>query len=128
MWPRLRVASWTETRETLHMWTRIVGKIRLAHPPGQPLVAGHHVRRPTRPCHVGDPYGSGGFEIESDFHDHQLCVRSSDGPNRSVGLEPRPVPDPTPPRPPPASASTNSNWTPPPHPSCSGSFVCTWTA
>ncbi len=29
-WPRLRVADWSATRDTLHMWTQIVGKIRLA--------------------------------------------------------------------------------------------------
>ncbi|BCI85879.1 hypothetical protein NIIDMKKI_10850 [Mycobacterium kansasii] len=32
-WPSLRVDEWTPTRETLHMWTQIVGKIRLAHAP-----------------------------------------------------------------------------------------------
>ncbi|MGW3860994.1 DUF5996 family protein, partial [Streptomyces sp. NPDC005047] len=32
-WPSLRVADWTETRDTLHMWTQIVGKLRLAHAP-----------------------------------------------------------------------------------------------
>ncbi|WP_244202318.1 DUF5996 family protein, partial [Streptomyces diastatochromogenes] len=32
-WPRLRVEDWVETRDTLHMWTQIVGKIRLAHAP-----------------------------------------------------------------------------------------------
>ena len=32
-WPSLRVDDWTATRDTLHMWTQIVGKIRLAHSP-----------------------------------------------------------------------------------------------
>ncbi|MBB6407301.1 DUF5996 family protein [Arthrobacter sp. AZCC_0090] len=32
-WPRLRVDDWTQTRETVHMWTQIVGKIRMAHAP-----------------------------------------------------------------------------------------------
>ena len=32
-WPSLRVADWTPTRDTLHMWAQIVGKIRLAHMP-----------------------------------------------------------------------------------------------
>ncbi|MGH3663518.1 MAG: DUF5996 family protein, partial [Micromonosporaceae bacterium] len=32
-WPRLRVDEWTASRDTLHMWTQIVGKIRLAHAP-----------------------------------------------------------------------------------------------
>ncbi|MEU4409171.1 DUF5996 family protein [Streptosporangium sp. NPDC023963] len=33
LWPRLRVADWTETRDTLHMWTQIVGKIRMSYTP-----------------------------------------------------------------------------------------------
>ncbi|MFF5213297.1 DUF5996 family protein [Streptosporangium sp. NPDC000396] len=33
VWPRLRVADWHETRDTLHMWMQIVGKVRLAHAP-----------------------------------------------------------------------------------------------
>ena len=32
-WPALRVEDWTATRDTLHMWTQIVGKIRMAHAP-----------------------------------------------------------------------------------------------
>ena len=32
-WPRLRVADWTATRDTLHLWTQVVGKIRLAKAP-----------------------------------------------------------------------------------------------
>ena len=32
-WPSLRVSDWTDTRDTLHMWTQIVGKIRMAHAP-----------------------------------------------------------------------------------------------
>jgi hypothetical protein len=32
-WPSLMVDEWTATRETLHMWTQIVGKIRMAHMP-----------------------------------------------------------------------------------------------
>ena len=32
-WPSLRVDDWTPTRDTLHMWTQIVGKVRQAHMP-----------------------------------------------------------------------------------------------
>jgi hypothetical protein len=47
-WPRLRVADSVETRDTLRMWTQVVGKIQLAHVPnGQPLVAGHLLRHPA---------------------------------------------------------------------------------
>ena len=40
-WPALRVADWVDTRDTLHMWTQIVGKIRLAH---APLLVDHQLR------------------------------------------------------------------------------------
>jgi hypothetical protein len=32
-WPRLRLSDWPETRDTLHMWTQILGKVRMAHAP-----------------------------------------------------------------------------------------------
>ena len=39
-WPRLAVADWPDTRETLHMWTQIVGKVRLAR---APMAAGQNL-------------------------------------------------------------------------------------
>ncbi|KOV52833.1 hypothetical protein ADL00_35705 [Streptomyces sp. AS58] len=91
-WPKLRVTDWAETRDTLHMWTQIVGKVRLAH---APLL--NHWWQVT--LYVGPrglttsavPYGSGAFEIEFDFIDHQLRVLTSDGGVRTVALEPKPV-------------------------------------
>lgn len=93
-WPRLRVADWTETRDTLHMWAQIVGKIRLAHAP----LVNHwwQVTFYVSPCGLTTsaiPYRSGVFDIEFDFLDHQLRIRGSDGAHRSVALEPRPVAD-----------------------------------
>ncbi len=43
-WPALRVADWTDTRETLHMWTQIVGKLRLAKAPMVNEAAAQHGR------------------------------------------------------------------------------------
>lgn len=91
-WPRLRVADWAETRDTLHMWTQIVGKVRLAH---APLV--NHWWQVT--LYVGPrglttsaiPYGTGAFDIEFDFIDHQLRIRSSEGAVRQVRLESKTV-------------------------------------
>ena len=56
VWPRLRVADWADTRDTLHLWTQIVGKVRMAHAP----TINHwwHVTlyvEPPRPDHLGDP-------------------------------------------------------------------------
>ncbi|MFI8951541.1 DUF5996 family protein [Streptomyces sp. NPDC053750] len=91
-WPRLRVADWAETRDTLHMWTQIVGKVRLAH---APLV--NHWWQVT--LYVGPrglttsaiPYGTGAFDIEFDFIDHQLRIRGSEGAVRQVRLESKTV-------------------------------------
>jgi hypothetical protein len=91
-WPSLRVADWTATRDTLHMWTQIVGKLRLAH---APLL--NHWWQVTlyvtpRGLTTGPvPYRSGMFDAEFDFVDHQLRIRSSDGADRNVALAPKSV-------------------------------------
>ncbi|WP_313817946.1 DUF5996 family protein [Citricoccus sp.] len=91
-WPRLRVEDWTATRETLHLWTQIVGKIRLAH---APLV--NHWWQATlyvspRGLTTGSiPAAHRLFEIEFDFIDHSLRIRSSDGGERAFRLEAKPV-------------------------------------
>ncbi|MFF9767839.1 DUF5996 family protein [Streptomyces sp. NPDC014636] len=91
-WPQLRVADWTETRDTLHMWTQIVGKIRLAHAP----LVNHWWQvtlyvSPRGLTTSAIPYRSGVFDIEFDFLDHLLRMRSSNGTHRTVALKPRPV-------------------------------------
>ncbi len=91
-WPRLRVQDWADTRDTLHMWTQIVGKIRLAQ---MPLV--NHWWQVT--LYVSPrglttsaiPYRSGAFDLEFDFVEHQLRIRSSGGGERLVGLTAKPV-------------------------------------
>ncbi|MFI5891102.1 DUF5996 family protein [Actinoplanes sp. NPDC051513] len=91
-WPRLRVADWTGTRDTLHMWIQIVGKIRMAHTPA----ANHwwHVVLYPTARGLGTsaiPYGNGVFDLEFDFLHHRLRVRTSDGRQREVALEAKPV-------------------------------------
>ncbi|MEU7427977.1 DUF5996 family protein [Streptomyces sp. NPDC040750] len=93
-WPQLRIADWTETRDTLHMWAQIVGKIRLAHAP----LVNHWWQvtsyvSPRGLTTSAIPHGAGVFDIEFDFLDHLLRLRSSDGTSRTVALEPRPVAD-----------------------------------
>jgi len=93
-WPRLRVADWIETRDTLHMWTQIVGKIRLAHAP----LVNHWWQvalyvTPRGLTTSAVPYRHGAFDIEFDFIDHVLRIRSSEGGTRTVALEPKPVAD-----------------------------------
>ncbi|WP_069817086.1 DUF5996 family protein [Streptomyces sp. TP-A0874] len=91
-WPRLLVADWAETRDTLHMWTQIVGKVRLSHAP----LVNHWWQvtlyvSPRGLTTSAIPYRSGSFDIEFDFVDHELNIRDSGGSTSRVGLEPKSV-------------------------------------
>ncbi|KAB2384614.1 DUF5996 family protein [Actinomadura montaniterrae] len=93
-WPRLRVADWTGTRDTLHMWTQIVGKIRMAHAP----LVNHWWQvtlyvSPRGLTTSAIPYAAGAFDMEFDFVSDVLRLRSSSGEERQVALEPKPVAD-----------------------------------
>ncbi len=86
-WPKAPLEEWAETRDTLHMWTQIVGKVRLAQAP----MINHWWQVPLYVSARGlstsaIPYGEGTFEMEFDFCDHHLHVRSSDGRERRVAL------------------------------------------
>jgi hypothetical protein len=91
-WPSLPVDEWTPTRDTLHMWTQIVGKIRKEH---MPLI-NHWWEVPLyvtpRGLTTGAiPHRNAVFDIEFDFVDHVLGVRHSNGSQRSVRLAAKPV-------------------------------------
>jgi Family of unknown function (DUF5996) len=86
-WPELPTAAWRETYETLHLWTQIVGKIRLARAPW--LNHSWHVALyvtarglTTSPI----PDGARTFEIGFDFIDHALRISTSDGAARQFSL------------------------------------------
>ncbi|AOW95078.1 hypothetical protein BFN03_15570 [Rhodococcus sp. WMMA185] len=88
----MKVDDWTPTRETLHMWAQIVGKIRMAHAP----MINHWWQVPLYVSPRGlatstIPYGTDCFDIEFDFHDHQLVIRASSGSIGKVALEPKSV-------------------------------------
>ncbi|MET0899576.1 MAG: DUF5996 family protein [Mycobacterium sp.] len=93
-WPTLVVADWQDTRDTVHLWTQIVGKVRMATSPH--INHWWHV-----PLYVDArglttslmPHGSRGFEISFDFIEHRLHIRVTDGSSRSMALEPRSVAD-----------------------------------
>ncbi len=54
-WPELPLEAWRDTRETLHRWTQVVGKIRMSlTPPGQPLVERTALRHGARTHHLRD--------------------------------------------------------------------------
>ena len=91
-WPELPYAAWQDTYATLHLWTQIVGKIRLAQTPW--LNHSWHV-----PLYVNArglttspiPYEGRAFQIDFDFIDHVLWVRTSDGHVRQLMLAPKSV-------------------------------------
>ena len=93
-WPALPLKEWQDTYATLHMWTQIVGKVRLALTP--PM--NHWWEVPLYVNAVGlttsaIPYEGESFEIEFDFLHHQLLIRTSQGREKRIALEPRSVAD-----------------------------------
>ncbi len=93
-WPQLRGADWSATRDTLHLWTQVVGKIRLAKAP----MVNHWWQvalyvTPRGLTTSGVPDGRRLFDIELDFLDSTMRLRTSDGGARAVALEPRSVAD-----------------------------------
>ena len=93
-WPELDYAAWKDTRDTLHLWTQVAGKIRLKLSP--PVNHWWHV-----PLYVSGrglktsaiPYGDRCFEILFDFVDHRLRILCSDGRAQEVALRPRTTAD-----------------------------------
>ncbi len=93
-WPDLPYAAWKDTCATLHLWTQVVGKIRLARTPW--LNHSWHV-----PLYVAArglttsaiPWNCGSFEMLFDFNAHVLDIATSDGARRQVALAPRTVAD-----------------------------------
>jgi hypothetical protein len=93
-WPELTLTDWEDTRDTFHLWTQVVGKVRLAYAPHVnhwwqvPLYVSARglttslVHTPTQ-----------GLELELDLIDHVLDVRSTTGDRRQVELRPRSVAD-----------------------------------
>lgn len=91
-WPELPLDAWADTCETLHLWTQIVGKVRVALSPWQNHswhVALYVTARglTTSPM----PHGTRTFQIDFDFIDHCLVVHASDGRVARVTLEPQSV-------------------------------------
>jgi len=86
-WPALPLEAWKETYDTLHRWVQIVGKVRLAQSPwlNHSWYATLYVT--PRGLTTGPiPHGPTAFEIDFDFVDHQLLIRTSDGSLQSFPL------------------------------------------
>src|SRR5580704_2011025 len=94
LWPALPIAEWQQTRDTLHMWTQIVGKTRLVLSP----YVNHWWEVPLYVSARGlttspVPYDGGIFEIEFDFIAHQLVIQTSGGARKTLELAPKSVAD-----------------------------------
>lgn len=92
-WPSIPIAGWQDTRDTLHLYTQVVGKIRLAN---EPLL--NHwwnstlylTARGLTTSLMAHPTGPA-FQIDFDFIAHRLEIATVDGAARSLHLEARPV-------------------------------------
>jgi hypothetical protein len=93
-WPALPWPEWEATASTLHMWTQIVGKTRLALSPLQAHWWNVPLYVTARGLNTAAmPVPNGVLEIEFDFADHQLLFRMSSGARLSVPLRPQSVAD-----------------------------------
>lgn len=94
IWPAIPIAAWSDTYETLHMLTQIVGKTRLALAPMRNhwwQVALYVTPRGLTTSAM--PSGPRTAEVAFDFIDHQVIVRTSDGGLRTIPLAQRSVRD-----------------------------------
>jgi uncharacterized protein DUF5996 len=93
-WPALPLNQWQDTCTTLHMWTQVVGKIRMELTPrvnhwwNVPLYV-----TPRGLTTSSISYGARQFEMEFDLLDHHLAIRTSDPETRTIALAPRTVAD-----------------------------------
>ncbi|MGL4305944.1 MAG: DUF5996 family protein [Mycobacteriaceae bacterium] len=94
VWPSLPPAAWQDTYTTVHLWTQIIGKIRLALAPK----LNHWWQStlyvtPRGLTTASIPYKTRNFQISFDFLDHQLQIDTSDGITKRIALAPRSVAD-----------------------------------
>ena len=92
MWPELPYTRWADTLETLHLWSQIIGKIRMELSPwvnhswSVPLYV-----TPRGLTTSSIPYGGGAFQIDFDLVGHALSIVTSDGQMQAVELCPKTV-------------------------------------
>lgn len=93
-WPALPWTEWKETAATLHMWTQIVGKVRMV---GMPWINhSWHVTLYVSPRGLTTgpiPHGERTFQIDFDFIRHRLDITTSEGESRALPLEPQTTAD-----------------------------------
>jgi hypothetical protein len=92
LWPALPYEVWRDTYQTLHMWTQIVGKVRMELSPF--LNHWWHVTLYVTPHGLTTssiPYHGSTFDVTFDFIEHNLCIRTSEGTTKALPLIPRSV-------------------------------------
>jgi len=92
LWPPLPYDAWKETCANLHLWSQIVGKVRLAQTPW--VNHSWHVALYVTPRGLTTgpiPHGGRIFDIAFDFIAHELHIRTSDGGERRIKLQPQSV-------------------------------------
>jgi hypothetical protein len=93
-WPALPWDAWGDTCQTLHMWTQVVGKVKLELTPflNHFWEVGFHLT--GRGMTTGlIPYADRAFDVTFDFLDHNLAIQASNGATRTLPLSPRSVAD-----------------------------------
>jgi hypothetical protein len=91
-WPSLPLDAWRDTYATLHLWTQIVGKVRMVQGPW--VNHSWHTTLYVTARGLSTlviPHETRTFDIEFDFIAHRLAIRSNDGRERTVPLQPQPV-------------------------------------
>jgi hypothetical protein len=91
-WPALPLAEWADTRDTIQLWTQIVGKVRMVSTP----LENHWWNVPLYVDARGlttslVPHGRRAFEVRFDFVEHSLTIATDDGLRAAMALEPGPV-------------------------------------
>lgn len=91
-WPTLPSGEWIDTIEALHLWTQVVGKIRLGYSPWLNHSWGVTLYVSTKGLRTSMiPFGNEGVELEFDFTSHQLDIHTTTDRQRSVPLQPQSV-------------------------------------
>lgn len=93
-WPALPLSEWKETYDTLHMWTQIVGKIRLALTPTENHWWNTTLYVSPRGLTTSTMHHNGRLlQIDFNFIDHKLIIETSHGPAKTIDLRPHSVAD-----------------------------------
>lgn len=93
-WPELPYEAWTDTRETLHMYLQVIGKVRLALTPFEPQWANVPLYLTARGLTTSPiPHDGRAFQLDVDLVDHGVTLATAEGHTARIALGPRTVAD-----------------------------------